>query len=107
MMKKITITMRKPMIGKNNENKVITVDVAVSTVVTNGFPTPAVETDEDRRVTPEADFMTAAVPPPAIIANAHVIIGLKSTTVETITAVPAMVANGMAIVSSKLSTKGM
>lgn len=82
-------------------------DDPVSTVETTGFPIPAVETDECNRVAPEAVLIAAAVPPPAIIAKAHVITGLKSVTVETITAVPAIVAKGIAMVSSKLSTKGI
>ena len=103
----MTITKINPTIGKNIEKTVMTEDVAVSTVDTNGFPNPAVETDEESRVAPEAVLIAAAAPPPAMIAKAHVITGLKSTTVETIIAVPAIVANGMAMVSSKLSTNGM
>lgn len=85
----------------------MTIDDPVSIVVTNGFPNPAVETVEVNRVAPEAVLMVAAVPPPAIMANAQVTTGLKSATVDTITAVPATVAKGIAILSNKLSTNGI
>ena len=85
----------------------MTMDEPVSTVVTIGFPTPAVETEELKRVAPEAVLMAVAVPPPAMIAKTQVIMGLKSATVETITAVPASAANGIAMVSNKLSIKGI
>ena len=85
----------------------ITKEVPVSIVETKGFAKPAVDTDEVKRVALEALLITAAVPPPAIIANDHVITGLKSANVETITAVPARVAKGMAIVSNKLSINGI
>lgn len=93
--------------GRKIETIAITIDDPVSTVETIGLPIPAVDTDDVSRVAPDALFMTAAVPPPAIIAKAHVITGLKSATVETITAVPAIVASGIAIVSSKLSINGI
>lgn len=93
--------------GRNMEIMDITTDVPVSTVEITGLPIPAVDTVEPNLVAPAELFMAAAVPPPAIIANAQVITGLKSATVETITAVPATVANGMAIVSKALSTIGM
>ena len=101
------MTIIKPIIGKNIDNKVITIDEPVSIVVTIGFPKPAVDTDDVKRVALVALLMVAAVPPPAIIAKARVTTGLKSATVETITAVPATVAKGIAIVSIKLSTNGM
>ena len=103
----MTITIIKPTTGKNKDRTVITMDEPVSIVVTIGFPNPAVETDDVKRVAPVALLMVAAVPPPAIMAKAQVTTGLKSATVETITAVPAIVARGIAIVSIKLSTKGM
>ena len=94
-------------IGKNIEIMDITMDVPVSIVDTIGFPKPAVETVEPNLVALAELFTAAAVPPPAIIAKAQVITGLKSATVDTITAVPAMVASGIAMVSKKLSTTGM
>ena len=93
--------------GKKIETMDITTDVNVSSVEIKGFPKPAVETVEPSRVA-LAELLTAtAVPPPAIIAKAQVTTGLKSATVDTITAVPAMVANGIAIVSKRLSTTGI
>src|SRR5690554_3069792 len=94
-------------IGKNIDTIDIIIDVPVSMVETIGFPKPAVETVEPNRVALAELFTAAAVPPPAIIAKAQVITGLKSTTVDTITAVPARVASGMAIVSKRLSTTGI
>lgn len=95
------------MMGKNTEEIDMTIEVPVSMVVITGLPTPAVETVEVNREAPAALFIVAAVPPPAITANAQVISGLKSVTVETITAVPAMADNSMAMVSSRLSTNGI
>ena len=78
-------------------------EVPVSTVETIGFAIPPVVTVEVNRVALDVPEIAAAVPPPAIIANAHVTTGLKSDTVESITAVPANVANGTDILSSRLS----
>ena len=94
-------------IGKNIETIDITMENPVSIEETTGFPNPAVETVEPNRVTLAELFTAAAVPPPAIIAKAQVINGLKSASVDTITAVPAMVANGIAIVSKRLSITGI
>ena len=94
-------------IGKKMETIDITIEVPVSIVETTGFAIPAVETVEPNLVALVELFTAAAVPPPAIMANAHVITGLKSATVDTITAVPAIVANGIAIVSKRLSTTGI
>lgn len=90
--------------GKKIETIDITMEVPVSTADTTGFAIPAVVVVEAKRAVPELPAMAVAVPPPAIIASAHVITGLKSDTVESITAVPTNAAKGMAILSSKLST---
>lgn len=93
--------------GINIDMIAIIIDVVVSTVDTTGLAIPAVDTVEPIRVALADPLITAAVPPPAIMAKAQVITGLKSATVETITAVPAIVARGMAIVSKALSIIGM
>ena len=85
----------------------IIIEVPVSTDDTMGFAKPPVETVEVNRVALEVPEIAAAVPPPAIIANAQVITGLKSDTVESITAVPASAANGTEILSRRLSTYGI
>lgn len=90
--------------GMKIENTDITTEVPVSIVDTTGFAIPPVVAVEANLVVPELLATAAAVPPPAIIAKAQVITGLKSATVDTITAVPAMAAKGMAIVSKALST---
>lgn len=107
MTNKTKITKTKAIRGRNMEKMEMINEAPVSTVEINGFPNPAVETVEVTLDAPAVLLMAAAVPPPAIMANAQVTTGFKSTTVETITAVPAMVANGIAIVSSKLSTNGI
>lgn len=89
------------------ETTAITTEVPVSTVVKTGFAIPPVVVLEVSLTAEVFPFMAAAVPPPAIIAKAQVITGLKSVTVATITAVPAKVASGKAMVSSKLSIQGM
>lgn len=89
--------------GKNIETVDITRDVPVSKLETIGFPKPPVVAVDAKRVVLEVPAMAAAVPPPAIIANDQVTTGLKSATVDIITAVPASAANGTAILSNKLS----
>ena len=85
----------------------MTMEVPVSIAENMGLPIPAVDTLEPKRVVDVVLFMASAVPPPAIIAKAQVITGLKSATVKTIKAVPAMVAKGTAIVSNALSATGI
>lgn len=62
-------------------------DAPVSMVDTSGFPNPAVKTVEVTRDALAAFFRATAVPPPAIMAYAHVITGFKLATVDTITIV--------------------
>ena len=103
----MNITKMMANIGKKIETIDITIEVPVSIVETIGFPKPAVETVEPNLVALAVLFIAAAVPPPAMIAKAQVITGLKSATVDTITAVPAIVAKGIAMVSKALSMMGM
>ena len=93
--------------GKKIETMDITTEVTVSSVVTKGFPKPAVETVDPNLVALAELFTTAAVPPPAIMARAQVTTGLRSATVDTIIVVPARVASGIAIASKRLSTTGI
>lgn len=81
----------------------ITREVPVSKVETIGLAKPPVEIVDVNLVVLEVPAMAAAVPPPAIIAKDHVIMRLKSETVDSITAVPEIVANGTVILSNKLS----
>lgn len=93
--------------GKNMEIIDIIMAVPVSKVETTGFAKPPVVAVEANRVVMEAPDMAAAVPPPAIIAKAHVTTGLKSETVESMTIVPAKVAKGIEIPSKILSIYGI
>ena len=106
-MKNRNRTKTKARMGKKMETTAITIEVPVSTVVKTGFASPPVVVLEVSLATEVFPLIAAAVPPPAIIAKAQVTTGLKSETVATITAVPAKVANGKAIVSSKLSNQGI
>ena len=94
-------------IGKKIANELKVIAVPVSAVETTGFPKPAVFTDEASLVMVVIPCMAVAVPPPAIIANPQVSIGSKCTNVDAIAAVPAIAANGVAIVSKRLSTNGI
>ena len=94
-------------IGANMDKTAINIDVPDSTVAITGFANPAVVVDEASLVVLVEPLIAAAVPPPAIIANAQVIVGSKLATVETITAVPAIAANGIATVSKILSSQGI
>lgn len=93
--------------GRNIEITDIIMAVPVSKIETNGFPNPPVVAVEAKRVAVDVPDMAAAVPPPAIIANAQVTTGLKSDTVESITAVPAKAAKGTETLSKRLSTYGI
>ena len=90
--------------GIKIETMDITTEVPVSIVEITGFATPPVVVVEAILVTPELLATAAAVPPPAMIANTQVTVGSRSATVETMTAVPAMAAKGMATESKALST---
>ena len=89
--------------GRNIDITVIIKAVPVSIVETKGFAKPPVVAVDAKRVVVEAPEIAAAVPPPAIIANAQVITGLKSETVDNMTAVPAKAANGTDTLSKRLS----
>lgn len=78
--------------------------VPVSATDTTGFAKPPVEAVEAKRVVAAEPLIVVAAPPPATIANAHVIAGLKSVKVDAITKVPATPANGTAKLSNTLST---
>ena len=106
-MAKIIITSTAARSGAKIEAVDTTNAVPVSTVDTRGLATPAVVAVDVNLPAALAPFMAEAVPPPAIIARDQVTTGSKSTTVETITAVPATAARGMAILSKALSTHGM
>ena len=82
-------------------------DVPDSTVEITGFAIPAVVAVDANLVVEVELFIAVAVPPPAIIANIQVKNGSKFATVDSIIAVPAIAANGIAIVSKILSTQGI
>ena len=107
MIKNISNTKMTETNGSTIEMNDITIAVPVSIKETTGLPIPPVVTVDVNLVTPELPDMIAAVPPPAIIAKAHVISGLKLTSVDNTTIVPAIVAKGTAILSSRLSTYGI
>ncbi len=81
--------------------------VPVSIAETNGLASPPVVAEEVNLPAALAPFMAVAVPPPAIIAKDQVTTGSRLATVDTITAVPAMAAKGMAKLSKALSTHGI
>ena len=103
MIKNISNTNMIATIGSTIEMNDITIAIPVSIKETTGLPIPPVVAVDVNLVAPDAPEIAAAVPPPAIIAKAQVISGLKSAIVETITAVPATAANGTAIESKRLS----
>ena len=101
------ITNTAARIGAKIEATVTTAAVPVSTVATTGLAKPpVVAVDANLPVAP-APLIAVAVPPPAMIAKDHVTTGSKLATVDTITAVPAIAANGTAMLSNKLSNQGM
>ena len=107
MIKNISNTNMIATIGSTIEMNDITIAVPVSIKETTGLPIPPVVAVDVNLVALELPDMTAAVPPPAIIANAQVISGLELTSVDNTTMVPAKAAKGTAILSSRLSTYGI
>ncbi len=93
--------------GRKIEIIDITIEVPVSIVDTTGLAIPPVVAVDANRVVLDVPATAAAVPPPAMMANDHVITGLKSATVDSIMAVPANAANGTVILSNKLSIYGI
>ena len=83
------------------------VAIAVSTTDTAGFASPPVPIVEAIRLPAAAPLMAVAVPPPAIMARLQVITGSIPVKVETMTAVPAKAARGIARESRRLSTQGI
>lgn len=100
-------TSTKPIIGTKMEKAESVNAVPVSRVETIGLPNPPVVLVDVNLVAADEPAIAVAVPPPAMIAKDQVITGLKSATVDTITAVPATAANGIATESSKLSKNGI
>ena len=107
MIAKIIITSIAARSGANIDAAETTIAVPVSTVDTMGFATPPVVAVEVNLPAAFAPLIADAVPPPAMMAKDQVTTGSKSAIVDTITAVPAMAANGRAILSKALSTQGI
>lgn len=107
MIKNIRKTKIIAITGSTIEMNDITIAVTVSMKETTGLPIPPVVAVDVNLVALEVPDITAAVPPPAIIANAQVISGLKLTSVDNTTMVPAKPDSGIAILSSRLSTYGI
>ena len=81
--------------------------VPVSTTDTTGFAKPPVVVEEVNLPAAFAPLIMVAVPPPAMMAKAQVVTGSKPATDDTIAAVPAIPARGIAILSKRLSTQGI
>ncbi len=95
-------------IGGTKMDAVLTATAApVSTVDTSGLANPPVVPVEVSLPAAFAPLMAVAVPPPAIMAKDQVTTGSKFAAVETTTAVPAIPAKGMAMLSNTLSTQGI
>ena len=73
----------------------------------NGLPMPPVDAVDAALDSPVNVWITAAIPPPPIIASVHFNKGDKSKTTEAVKIIPAITATGEAIVSRILSTKGI
>ena len=83
-------------------------DAAVSVVETTKLPAPPVVAVDASRVPAELPLTAAAVPPPAMMASPHCITSeLTSPKDSAMSNVPAIPANGTAMVSKMLSTQGM
>jgi len=93
--------------GKKIDKADIPMEVPVSTVEINGLAIPAVVDVEVNLVAEVPVLMAVAVPPPAMMARAQVKVGSRLVSVETMTAVPAMVAKGTVIKSNKWSNQGI
>lgn len=103
MKNKIIITKITAKRGKKIEITDMNMAVPVSIVDTIGFAKPPVVVVEVSLVTLEDPEIAAAVPPPAMMARDHDMIGFKSATVDIITTVPAKAARGTEMLSNTLS----
>jgi len=107
MINKMMITKMAAMGGTKIDAVLTTTAAPVSTVETIGFANPPVVPVDVNLPAAFAPLMAVAVPPPAIMANDQVTTGSKFAAVDTTTAVPAIPAKGIAILSRALSTQGM
>src|SRR6056297_3182619 len=107
MINKMMITKMAAMGGTKIDAVLTTTAAPVSTVETIGFANPPVVPVDVNLPAALAPLMAVAVPPPAIMAKDQLTTGSKLAAVDTTTAVPAIPANGMAILSKTLSTQGV
>ena len=106
-MTNMMITKTAAINGKKMEAVETIAAIPVSTVETTGLAIPPVVAVEVNLPAALAPLIAEAVPPPAIMAKDQVTTGSKSAMVETITAVPAIAANGSEMLSNALSTHGI
>lgn len=106
MVNKMSSTKNIASKGRNIETIDMKIEVPVSMDAKIGFAVPAVEIFVANLVEAVVPLITAAVPPPAIMANDQRIMGLISAEVATTIMVPAIDAKGKAIESSSVSING-
>ena len=79
------------------------IEAIFSPVATTGFPKPPVNFKEVNLVSPVPAWMIPALPPPTNKAKIHCHVGSILTIVDALTKVPAIMADGVEIVSKRLS----
>jgi hypothetical protein len=92
---------RRHKIGTMIARSEVTTDPTISAVETRGFPIPPVRAEDLVRSAIVTPWNNAAAPPPAIMANVHFRKGESSITMDAVAIVPATMAAGDVIRSSK------
>ncbi len=94
-------------IGARMESTVPRIEATSSPVETTGLPSPPVEAVDTPRTVTVDPWIKPATPPPAMMARDQRKKGLTSVTIDAVAIVPATMAAGVAIVSSRLSSQGI
>ena len=94
-------------IGINKAIIVQNKQAPASIVLTTGLAIPQVVAVDNALVATVPSCIVPAVPPPATIARIHCKVGSIPSRLEDVTMMPAIIAEGVVIVSNKLSSQGM
>jgi hypothetical protein len=92
--------------GAASDSADMTMAPMSSIVATMGLPRPAVSAPDCARARTVELWVSAAAPPPAMIANAHFSKGGRSVITAAETPIPATTAAGVAMESSRWSSPG-
>ena len=104
---KSSTTQMKAIKGKKMASPDKPKEATFSAVDMTGLPMPRVVFEDNNRKRPVLACTTPAVPPPTIMPNPQCKMGLSICKNDVVSIVPARMEIGVAMVSSKLSIKGI